>query len=76
MDPQASCIVTLVGAASAGDGLVGGRAASLSSLMQTGFRVPPGFCITTRGYEQFIVEAGLSKYIAMEVGRKPLDGMR
>lgn len=76
MGPQASCIVPLVGAASAGDGLVGGKAASLSSLIQAGFKVPRGFCITTSGYEQFIVEAGLSEYIAMELGRKTLDGMR
>ncbi len=76
MGPHASCIVPLVGAASAGDGLVGGKAASLGALVQAGFRVPRGFCITITGYEQFIVEAGLSAHIAMELGRKPLDAMR
>jgi pyruvate,water dikinase len=73
---QESCIVPLVGAAGAGDGLVGGKAARLGSLIQAGFRVPRGFCITTRAYERFIAEAGLSKRLAMELGRKPLDAMR
>jgi pyruvate,water dikinase len=71
-----SCIVPLAEAAGAGDGLVGGKAASLGSLIQAGFRVPRGFCITTRAYEQFIDEAGLSRHVAMELGRKPLDAMR
>jgi phosphohistidine swiveling domain-containing protein len=71
-----SCIVPLAEAALAGDGLVGGKAASLGSLIQAGFRVPRGFCITTRAYEQFIAEAGLSRHVAMELGRKPLDAMR
>jgi phosphohistidine swiveling domain-containing protein len=74
--PYPSCIVPLVEAALAGDGLVGGKAASLGSLIQAGFRVPRGFCITTLAYEQFIAEAGLSKHVAMELGRKPLDAMR
>jgi len=71
-----SCIVPLAGAAGAGDGLVGGKAARLGSLIDAGFRVPRGFCITTRAYEQFIAEAGLSRHLAMELGRKPLDAMR
>jgi pyruvate,water dikinase len=56
--------------------LVGGKAARLGSLIQAGFRVPRGFCITTRAYEQFIAEAGLSGRVAMELGRKSLDAMR
>ena len=69
-------IVPLIGAAGAGDGLVGGKAARLGSLTQAGFRVPRGFCITTRAYEQFFAEAGLGGHVAMELGRKPLDAMR
>jgi len=71
-----SCIVPLAEAALAGDGLVGGKAARLGSLVQAGFRVPRGFCITTSAYEQFVAEAGLSKHLGMELGRKPLDAMR
>ena len=60
MGARPSCIVPLAEAAGAGDGLVGGKAASLGSLIQAGFRVPRGFCITTRAYEQFVAEAGLA----------------
>jgi len=72
---QESCIVPLA-AAGAGDALVGGKAARLGSLIGAGFRVPRGFCITTKAYDQFIAEADLSGRIAMELGRKPLDAMR
>jgi pyruvate,water dikinase len=73
---QASYVVPLVGAAGAGAELVGGKAARLGALLQAGFRVPRGFCITTRAYEQFVAGADLSKHLAMELGRKPLDAMR
>ncbi len=76
MGSNPSCIVPLAEAAGAGDGLVGGKAATLGALIQAGFRVPRGFCITTRAYEQFIAEAGLTQHLAMELGRKPLDAMR
>ncbi len=76
MGSHRSCIVLLAEAAGAGGGLVGGKAARLGSLIQAGFRVPRGFCITTRAYEHFIAEAGLRARIAMELGRKPLDAMR
>ena len=76
MDSPPACIVPLAQAAGAGNGLVGGKAARLGSLIQAGFKVPRGFSITTRAYEQFIAEAGLGGHIAMELGRKPLDAMR
>ena len=76
MGSHPSCIVPLAQVTGAEDGLVGGKAARLGSLIQAGFRVPRGFCITTRAYERFIAEAGLSGPIAMELGRKPLDAMR
>ena len=76
MGSHPSCIVPLAEAAGAGDALVGGKAARLGSLIQAGFRVPRGFCITTSAYELFVSEAGLSGQIAMELGRKPLDAMR
>jgi len=73
---QEPVIVPLVGAAAAGDRLVGGKAATLGSLIRAGFRVPRGFCITTRAYERFVAGADLRGHIAMELGRKPLDAMR
>jgi phosphohistidine swiveling domain-containing protein len=76
MGSHPSWIVPLAEAARAGDGLVGGKAARLGSLIQSGFTVPRGFCITIGAYEQFVAEAGLGDYVAMELGRKPLDAMR
>jgi pyruvate,water dikinase len=76
MGSHPSWIVPLAEAARAGDGLVGGKAARLGALIQSGFSVPRGFCITTWAYEQFVAEAGLGSYVAMEMGRKPLDTMR
>ncbi|MBB5153969.1 PEP/pyruvate-binding domain-containing protein [Saccharopolyspora phatthalungensis] len=32
--------------------LVGGKAANLGELLAAGFRVPPGFCISTRAYDE------------------------
>lgn len=69
-------IVPLTEAADCLDELVGGKAARLAELRRAGFPVPNGFCVTTRAYERFVAETGLAKYVAMELGRKSLDGMR
>ena len=69
-------IVPLVEAADCAEQLVGGKAAKLARLMGAGFPVPNGFCVTTKAYERFLAEADLAKYVAMELGRKSLDGMR
>ena len=36
---------------------VGGKGANLGEMIKAGFPVPPGFCITTSGYRDFIVES-------------------
>ena len=69
-------IVPLAEAADCEDELVGGKTAKLAQLRRAGFPVPNGFCVTTRAYERFVAETGLAKYVAMELGRKSLDGMR
>ncbi len=43
--------------------LVGGKCASLGELINADIRVPPGFAVTTAGYQQFIEEAGLFEII-------------
>jgi phosphoenolpyruvate synthase/pyruvate phosphate dikinase len=63
-------------AADCEDELVGGKAAKLAQLGRAGFPVPNGFCVTTRAYERFVPETGLAHYVAMELGRKSLGGMR
>jgi phosphohistidine swiveling domain-containing protein len=35
-------------------GVVGGKAASLAAMLRAGFRVPPGFCVTTAAYRAFV----------------------
>jgi rifampicin phosphotransferase len=40
--------------------LVGGKAASLARLLATGFRVPPGCCVTTAAYNQALDTVGVS----------------
>jgi rifampicin phosphotransferase len=40
-------------------GVVGGKGASLARLVRGGFRVPPGFCVTTGAYLDFVRRGGL-----------------
>ena len=56
--------------------LVGGKAANTAKLARAGFRVPRGFALTTRAYEEFVRDAGILDAIRMELGRKPMDEMR
>ena len=35
-------------------GVVGGKAANLGCMLRAGFRVPPGFCVTTAAYRAFV----------------------
>jgi len=43
----------------AGPGVVGGKGALLARLVRAGFRVPPGFHVTTRAYLDFAGHGGL-----------------
>ncbi len=43
----------------AAPGVVGGKGASLARLARAGFHVPPGFCVTTGAYLNFIDRGGL-----------------
>jgi rifampicin phosphotransferase len=45
--------------AGAGPGVVGGKGASLGRLARAGFLVPPGFCVTTGAYLDFVCRDGL-----------------
>lgn len=42
----------------------GGKAANLGELIQAGFRVPAGFCITTTAYERLAASAGLDTFLS------------
>ncbi|MFO7739478.1 MAG: PEP/pyruvate-binding domain-containing protein [Desulfatiglandaceae bacterium] len=43
--------------------LVGGKNASLGEMIKAGIRVPPGFAVTTKTYQSFMAEAGISDRI-------------
>jgi phosphohistidine swiveling domain-containing protein len=43
--------------------VVGGKGANLGEMVAAGLPVPPGFCITTSGYREFIEGAGLDQAI-------------
>jgi pyruvate,water dikinase len=42
---------------------VGGKCAGLGELLRGGFPVPPGFAVTTRAYDEFLVVAGLRERV-------------
>ena len=56
--------------------MVGGKAAKLAQVARAGFEVPRGFCLTTRAYQAFVKNAGITATIRMELGRKSMDDMR
>ncbi len=56
--------------------IAGGKAANLGELIQTGFRVPGGFCITTAAYERVAAHAGLDVHLALHSASVCLDNAR
>jgi len=69
-------VLPLAEAAPLGERWVGGKAARLSELLAAGYRVPDGFCVTTRAYQQFVEDGGLKNGIDMEMERKAMSSMR
>ncbi len=51
----------------AGPGAAGGKGSSLARLTRAGFRVPPGFCVTTSAYLDFIGRDGLREQLLSAV---------
>jgi pyruvate,water dikinase len=43
---------------------VGGKGANLGELMRAGFPVPPGFCVTTAAYREFVQTSGRPRFQA------------
>ncbi len=44
-------------------GLVGGKGANLGELTRAGLPVPPGFCVTSAAYQDFIRLNGLDQLV-------------
>lgn len=57
-------VVSFDGPAAVDKAVVGGKGANLGKLVQAGFPAPPGFCLTTRAYDEFVAAAGLDTEIA------------
>lgn len=76
MASDAAYVIPLADAAACPRRLVGGKARILAQLHEAGMRVQPGFCVTTRAYDTFVAEAGLTDVIRMEIGRKSFRTMR
>ncbi|MFV0460500.1 MAG: PEP/pyruvate-binding domain-containing protein [Actinomycetales bacterium] len=52
---------------------VGGKGVNLARMTRAGFRVPPGFTITTAGYRDFVAENGLDAVIREALGASDPD---
>jgi phosphohistidine swiveling domain-containing protein len=74
--PGVGWVVPLREAAECEERSIGGKAAKLAQLAQTGFRVPGGFFITTKAYEYLLENQDLARLIRMELGRKSFASMR
>ena len=76
MDSGHPLLIPLDAPGQLGEQIVGGKAAKLARLARAGFEVPRGFCLTTRAYQAFVKNAGITATIRMELGRKSMDDMR
>lgn len=54
---------------------VGGKGANLGELVRLGAAVPPGVCITTAAYDEFLKSNDLSEYIYSELDRVKADDL-
>ncbi|MHC1781818.1 MAG: PEP/pyruvate-binding domain-containing protein [Anaerolineaceae bacterium] len=55
--------------------LAGGKGANLGAMIQAGMTVPPGFCVTTRGYNRFIDANTLKKAILDKLVEEASDNV-
>lgn len=76
MDSAAPFVVGIDQVSVLEEPLTGGKVATIGRLKQAGLRVAGGFCITTSAYRRFLSQNALESVIALELGRKPLEGMR
>lgn len=53
--------------------IAGGKGASLSELVNSGFPVPEGFVITTHAYDAFIKRTGLEEILREALKKRPVE---
>jgi rifampicin phosphotransferase len=61
-----------LGSATRGPETLGGKAASLDRLARMGFRIPPGFCLSTAAFERQLGELAGGDDLARQVAETPL----
>jgi pyruvate,water dikinase len=53
--------------------LVGGKGANLARMARAGFPVPPGFCVSTDAYREFLAVDGLGERVLRAAARIPAE---
>jgi pyruvate,water dikinase len=66
--PEGMIIVPLEDVSQGDLALAGGKASKLGEIVKIGVPIPPGFVVTTRGYDRFVEGTGISKKISEELG--------
>ncbi|MCF8145865.1 MAG: phenylphosphate synthase subunit beta [Deltaproteobacteria bacterium] len=56
--------------------LVGGKNANLGEMVNAGIRVPPGFAVTSRGFQRYMEGAGLWDLVRESVAGVPPDDIK
>ena len=60
-DAAAEPLIEWLGSATGGPERLGGKAASLDRLARMGFRIPPGFCLTTEAFRRQASDSGAAE---------------
>jgi pyruvate,water dikinase len=68
-----TCVVQFDDSGAVDLALVGGKGANLGRLTRAGFRVPPGFTVSTAGYWAFLDQTGLAENVSGLVGSIDFD---
>lgn len=76
MESTSEIILELKESGKVNNDLVGSKTRNLGIALNNGFKVPPGFCITTNAYKRFIRENNLFHVIDLEIFRKSFKDMR
>ncbi len=76
MESQSEIILKLEDSGKVINDLVGSKTRNLGIALNRGFKVPPGFCITTNAYKRFVKENNLFQIIDLEISRKSFKDMR
>jgi phosphoenolpyruvate synthase/pyruvate phosphate dikinase len=71
-DVVTATLIEWLGSAASGPETLGGKAASLDRLARMGFRIPPGFCLTTTAFERQLGHLAGGDDVAREVAETPL----